>query len=130
MFQVLLACPVVYNNIIKEHQQEFLQLLIENVVHAILECRWCIGQSKWHDEELIISIVAPESSLRDILLSEFDLMISISDINLQKIHYSMQLIQNIIDPRDRVHVLDCLLICIPVVDAHPHGSILLLEQDN
>jgi hypothetical protein len=42
----------------------------------------------------------------------------------------MQLIRKLVDPRDRLHVLDHILIQILVVHAHPHGYVLILYQHN
>jgi hypothetical protein len=128
MLQVFLPCPAIYQKIIKEYQQKLPQLLFEYVIHAGLKGGWCVGQPKWHDQKLIMPIMASESSFGNILLSDSDLVVPRSKINLRKIHCSVQLIQKLVDPGNRVPVLDRLLIQCSIVNAHPHCAILLLHQ--
>jgi hypothetical protein len=75
MLQVSLPCPAIYQKIIKEDQQKLPQLLFEYVIHAGLKGGWCVGQPKWHDQKLIMPIMAIESSFGNILLFDFDLVI-------------------------------------------------------
>ena len=64
-----------------------------------------------------MSVSGPESSLWDILLSYFQLMVSRSDVNLGENTRSLQLVEQIVDSRERILILDSHLIQFPVVDA-------------
>jgi hypothetical protein len=55
-------------------------------------------------------------------------MVLRSEIDLGKELGILQLIQEVIDSRKRILVLDCHGIHIPIVDAHPHRAILLFSQ--
>jgi hypothetical protein len=52
---------VVYQDVIKDDQKILLQLISENMVHAILEGCRCIGQPEGHDQKLEMPKVSPES---------------------------------------------------------------------
>jgi hypothetical protein len=58
------------------------------------------------------------------------MMISRSKINLGKKLSIPQLVQEVIYPQQRVLVLDYHGIQIPVVNAHPHGTIFLLHKQD
>jgi ABC-type cobalamin/Fe3+-siderophores transport system ATPase subunit len=55
-------------------------------------------------------------------------MVPRSKIDLGKELGILQLIQEVIDPRKRILVLDYHDIQIPIVNAHPHRAILLFHK--
>jgi ABC-type cobalamin/Fe3+-siderophores transport system ATPase subunit len=57
-------------------------------------------------------------------------MVPRSEIDLRKELGILQLIQEVIDSRKRILVLDCHSIQIPIVDAHPHRAILLFHKQD
>ena len=57
---MLVPCLAVDQYVVEEYQDVFPQLSSEDMVHARLESGWCIGQSKWHDQELKMSEMASE----------------------------------------------------------------------
>jgi ABC-type cobalamin/Fe3+-siderophores transport system ATPase subunit len=57
-------------------------------------------------------------------------MVPRSEIDLGKELGILQLIQEVIDPRKRILVLDCHDIQISIVDAHPHRAILLFHKQD
>lgn len=71
-----------------------------------------------------------ESCLLDILLSCTDLMIPGVQIYLGEVLSSMDLINEVIHPWNRVSILDKFLVEHPIINAHSHGSIFFLHQDN
>lgn len=58
-----------------------------------------------------------------------NLMVSISQVDLQKVLGSLQLIQEIVHPRDGISIPNGLFIKQLVVNTHPHVSILFLYQN-
>jgi hypothetical protein len=76
MCQMLVPGLAVDQYVVEEYQDVFPQLSSEDMVHARLEGGWCIGQSKWHDQELKMSEMASECCLLNILLPDVDLMVS------------------------------------------------------
>jgi hypothetical protein len=73
---MLIPCLVVDQYIVEEYQKVLSQLSSKDMVHARLENGWCVGQSKWHDQELKMSEMASECCLLNILLPDADLMVS------------------------------------------------------
>jgi hypothetical protein len=57
-------------------------------------------------------------------------MVPRSEIDFGKEFGILQLIQEIIDPRKWILVLDCHDIQIPIFDAHPHRAILLFHKQD
>jgi hypothetical protein len=57
-------------------------------------------------------------------------MVSRPKINLGKELDIFQLIQEVIDPWQRILVLDCHDIQVPIVNAHPHRAILLIHKQD
>lgn len=105
-------------------------MLPENLIHGGLKGSWCVGQFEWHDQELKVPKVTSEICLVDILLSHTDLMIPKSQIYLGEVLSSMELINDVVHPWNRVFVLDCFLIEHPIINAHSHGPVFFLHQDN
>ena len=50
-------------NVIEKDNNKIIQVRAEDVVH----CR-CVGESEWHDFELVVAIAGSECSLWDVLL--------------------------------------------------------------
>jgi len=130
MPQMVLPHPTINKEVIKEHQQELPQLLVEDVIHARLKSGRCIGQPKWHDQKIIVPIMTPESGLVYILLSDPDLMIARSKFNLQKVHCPMKLIKQLINPRNGVPVFNGIIVQIPIINAHPYSIVIFLNQNH
>ena len=64
----------------------------------------------------------------NILIVDQYLMVSRLQVNLQKYLGSSYLIEQVIDPREWVMVLDGHFFKLAVIDAHPHRTILLLYK--
>ena len=43
----------IYKDIVKEHQDEFVQVLTKKIVHHVHESGRGVGDAKWHDQELV-----------------------------------------------------------------------------
>jgi hypothetical protein len=67
---MLIPCPVVNQYVIEEYQKVLPQLPPEDVIHARLKSGRCVGQSKWHDQELEMSEMTYEHCLLYVLLSD------------------------------------------------------------
>jgi hypothetical protein len=68
-------------------------------------CR-CIHQSKRHDKILIKSVSRRESYLGDIFITNFNLKIARTEINLGKHLGSLQLIKQDVDAWEMILILD------------------------
>ena len=73
MFLLILA---VDENVIQENHNKLTQVILEEVVHATLECSWSISKTKWHYLPFIMAILSAKSSARDVVRMNFDLVVS------------------------------------------------------
>jgi hypothetical protein len=55
-------------DVVKEYDDKLVHVAIEHVVHGRLECGRCIGKSKGHYLELVMSIACAKRCLVDVLL--------------------------------------------------------------
>jgi hypothetical protein len=79
---------------------------------------------------LIQTIPRNEGSLRYVALSDFQLLISQSKIDLREHTRTTELIEQIINPRQRVLVLDGNLVQGTIIHAQHLGTILLWEKNH
>jgi hypothetical protein len=63
-----------YHQIIKEDQEEFPQLLVEDMIPTILEGGWCISYPKGHNYKFVVTIMTSESCFGNIFLPHFDMI--------------------------------------------------------
>jgi hypothetical protein len=95
-----------YKYVINENHDKLVQLRHEYRVHEVHEMCRCICQSKRHDKILIKPVSRRESRLGDIFITDFNLMIAGTEINLEKHLGSRQLIKQDVDAWERILVLD------------------------
>jgi hypothetical protein len=110
MLFMLIFTPWVDQYIIDEHCDKLVHILHENLVHQIHKVGRCISQSKWHHCILVQTIHQNKCSLRYVALSNLQLMISRSKINLREHTCTSELIKQIINPRKWILILDGNLI--------------------
>src|SRR3989337_1313616 len=84
MLLVLLFILGVYQDVVNEHHYKLVQKVQEHFVHHTHEISWGVGQPKCHDCKLIQSISSGERGLGNIFLSNLQLVISRSEVDLRK----------------------------------------------
>ena len=97
-------------DVVHENHNETIYIGLEHPMPKIHECRWSICQSEWHHCELKMLILRPERCLKDVCLPNCQLMITSVEIYLGVDPRPSQLIKQIINPRQRVPILDNSLI--------------------
>jgi hypothetical protein len=102
-------------NVIDEDHYKFIKLCHEYRVHEIHEVGWGICENKGHDQELVETITSGEGSFENVTRSNFDLMITGTEINLGENFGSSQLIKKNINSGKRIFILDGYRIERPVV---------------
>ena len=115
-------------NVIPEDYVKLIQIGLEHPMHEVYECRWRIRQSKGHHRKLKVPITRPERYLRDIYLTNPQLMVTSAKIYLGVESRSPQLIKQIINLRQWVPILDYNLVQLSVVNAQSKGLVLLLRK--
>ena len=103
-------------DIIDVDDNELVEVLMEDGVHEPHEGSWGIRETEGHDGILVGTITSNEGHLRNVLLSDLDLMVTWPQIQLGEDGSTAQLIEQIIYPRNRVFVLDRHRIQWPVID--------------
>jgi hypothetical protein len=116
--------------IIGEHHNKLVQILYKNRVHQIHIVGGCISQSKRHHSILIQTIPRDESSLSYVTVSDRQLMISRSKINLREYTCTTELIKHIMNPRQWALVLNSNLIQSTIIHAQPLSTILFRDKNH
>jgi hypothetical protein len=106
MFGMLLLISGINKDIINKDQYEFVELRHKHGVHEVHKIGWCICETKGHYKELVKTITSGQGSFRNITRSNFDLVITRTDIDLGENFGSSQLIKKNIDSGKRIFVLD------------------------
>ena len=99
MLLLLLSGPRLHQNVVDEHDHRSIQNRPAHPVHEIHERRRCVGEPERHHHKLVMPITSSERCLLDILIPHSHLMISQPQINLGEPRHSLQLIEQIVDPR-------------------------------
>jgi len=117
----------VYQYVVYEYNDKLIQIRPKDFVHVVHEDYRSICHPKWHHHILVVSIAWPESCLLYILRLNQYLMISRPQVNLGEHCCSSQLIQQVINSRQWVFVLDSQLVQLMVINTQPWTTILLLH---
>jgi len=78
---------------------------VEHNIHQTHECSWCIRESEWYHQKLVVPIPCYKGFLVDFLILNSNLVISWPQINLWEKCSSYELIKEIIYPRQRIFFL-------------------------
>src|ERR1044072_2490372 len=105
----------VYQNVVDKDNHELVQERSENTVHVVHEHRWCIGNTERHHKILVVTITSSERSLSYIGFLDSYLMITRLQIYLRENSGSPKLVHQIVNPWNRVTILQCDFIQLSVV---------------
>src|ERR1043165_4167199 len=97
-------------DIINEHNNKLIQILMKNPIHIFHKHTRSISHTKWHYRILIVTIPCPKSSLLNILSFHTNLMILILKINHTENTSTKELIHQIINPKKWIFVLNSHLV--------------------
>ena len=108
---MLRPCFTIDEDIIKEDQNEILEVGPKYFIHQCLEHGRIICEARWHEHKFIVALMCAESYFRDIILMNPNLMIPKAKIQLGEKLSTMKLINN----RNWKLILDCDVInCLKV----------------
>ena len=79
-------------------------------------------------QQLIVVIPCMKGGFLNILVVNRYLMVPKLQVNLGKDLGSSYMIEQVIDPREWVSVLDGHFVKLTVIDPHPHSTILILYE--
>ena len=117
MLEMLSPSFTIDEDIIKEDQNEVLQVGLKYFIHQCLERGRGICEAKWHDQKFIIAIMCVESCFRDIILMNTNLVTPRTKVQLGEKMNTMKLIKKIINNRNWKLILDCDVIKCSKFDA-------------
>ena len=125
MLEMLGPRRAVNENVVEENQHEPAEEGAEHIVHQCLECRRGVGEPKRHHQELEVAVVGAESGLLDVRRVHPHLVVPGAEVKLGEVLRPMELVEELINHRDRELVLRGLGVEGVVVDAETLGSIRL-----
>ena len=82
----------VYEDIVKEDDDEVVEVWPENQVHCGLEGRWHVAQPKQHYFELVMAVMGSEGGLGDISIMYPNMMVALQQIELREAFRATQLV--------------------------------------
>jgi hypothetical protein len=115
--QVISPRPAVNQNVVKKYQDEAAEERPEHIIHQGLECRRGVAEAERHHKELVQAIMCTERRLVDVLRAHAHLVITRAQVQLGEELSAMELVEELLDHRDREGVLDRQRVERAVVDA-------------
>jgi hypothetical protein len=98
MLRVFFHGLAVDQDVVQVNDNALLKECSKHRVHTPLECSWCIGEPERHHQELEVTETRPKCGLLDILLSNSDLVVPTTKINLRKDSGTAKAIKELIYP--------------------------------
>jgi predicted oxidoreductase len=117
-------------DIIDKDHYEFVELRHKHGVNEVHEVGWGICETKGQHQEFVKTITSGESSFRNVIRSNFDLMITRMMIDLGENSGSSQLIKKNVSSGKRIFVLDGYYIGRPVIHTQPQSTIFLFDEES
>ena len=66
----------IYQDIVNEDNYELIKVRVKHPIHEVHKCNRCICQTKWHHQELVMTITSPKCRLGYINLFNPQLVVS------------------------------------------------------
>ena len=117
-----------YHDVVNVDNNHILHVC-ENLIHHHLECGGGVAKSKEHDSGFEGSVMAYECGLPFVSFLDMDVVISPLEINLHEVLRSLEPVDELGNEWERVVVLNCVLVQIPVVLHHPFLAVLLWYEE-
>ncbi|KRZ49531.1 hypothetical protein T02_7221 [Trichinella nativa] len=108
-----------YDDIVQVHQAIRPHQASQDCLHEPLKSGRCVAQSKGHHFELVQPKGGGESRLLPILLFDLNLPVSAYQVQGRKPLCTRQRVQSVVDPQERVSILPCEVVQLPVIDTEP-----------
>ena len=126
MFSLVLA---VNEDVVEEHHYEVVQQRAEDALHQVHEGCRCVGQPEGQHQELEVTVAGAERGLVDVRVVDANLPVAGAKVNLAETLRAVQAVEQLVDARQRVLVLDRRRVERAVVDAQSQRAVgLAVEQ--
>lgn len=116
-------------NVVKKYQHKSANEVVQHIVHESLKGRRCIGEAERHHQEFKVLVVSAERCLLHICVLHQDLVIATTQIQLGEESGAAELIQQLVNHRNRKFITNRLQVQGPVVDAETPRAILFLHEE-
>jgi hypothetical protein len=103
---------------------------VEHIVHRCLEGGGGVGESARHDQEFEVAMVRSERRFGDVLRVHQHVVVTVAKVELGEVACPLELIQELVDDRDRKLVLHGLGVEGTVVDAKSPCMIFLADEQD
>ena len=117
MLRVLCWILRVYEDVVQVSNAEHVQVVTQYSIDVALERCGSVGQPKWHDPVLKVSVSGLERRLPFVSLLDPNQVIRRPDVKLGVDLSANEAVQGLADQRQGIVVLDCELVEAPVVYA-------------
>ena len=118
------------DNVINEYYDKRVKVFMEDSVHEIHKCSSCICETKWHNQELIMTITGSKGRLLNIFIPTPKMMVTLTKINLWLETRPLKLVEQVIYSGKWILILDSDFIELPIIDTHSKGSIFLFHKQH
>ena len=130
MVLVLFERLAVDEDVVEEHEDELVEEGAEGLVHEVHEGGGSVGQAEGEHEEFEVTVAGAEGGLGNVVGVDADLVVAGAEVNLGEVLGTLKAVEEFVDARQRVAVLDGDVVERAVVDAHARGAVLLLDEQD
>jgi hypothetical protein len=130
MFGMFFLVFGIDEDIVDKDHYEFVELRHKHGVHEVYEVGWGILETKGHYQGLVKTITGGESGFRNVTRSNFDLMVTRTEVDLGESFGSIQFIKKNIDSGKRIFVLEGDCIERSVIHTQPQATIFLFDEES
>lgn len=121
----------VYQDVIEIDNDEYVNILMEDIVDEVLEGSRSVGQTEWHHQILIASVSGSEGGLPFIAFSDADEVVGTSEVYLGKNLGCAELFKEWSNERNRIAILLGDSVELPIINAESKfGSVLLSGKED
>ena len=130
MIQVFLNRLGEDEDVVQVDKDECVQLPHKHLIHQTLEGRRRVRNPKRHHNEFEMASMHPERGFWDVIFFHGYLMIARGQVDGGKVFSFSKSVQEVINARQRIAVLDRLFVQSPIVDAHAPSTVLLQNKED
>jgi hypothetical protein len=115
-------------DIIKIHDDEEVDHVLEQVVHEVLELHGGISRAHWHDKPLVGTVLHAKGCKPFVTLSDSNVVVAIMKVDFSVNCGMTKVIEELVDEGERIVALFCNLIECTIVDTQAKTAIFLLHE--
>ena len=130
MTHMFFLIPSVNEDVINKHDNEQVQVLFEHSIHQIHESCIRIGYSKWNNYKFVMTIPSSWGYFLMVTASDSQLIITWSEDYLWEMTSTLNLVKQVINPRDGILIFYYDLFQLSIVNEHLERTIFFLYEQH